>query len=96
MFTTSVFDEKNAKLDMNEEFDELNEIVMPNLPLFSGISYESWATEIKKLLWLVDLLHYDQENSVNFYDKRRGEITLQLIKSSMFAKNSMFQQTWNT
>ena len=57
---TSVFDEKNAELDMNEEFDELYEIVMPNLPFFSGIGYEPWATKIKKLLWLVDLMHYDQ------------------------------------
>ena len=48
VFPTSVFDKKNAKLDMNEEFDELYEIVMPNLPFFSGIDYEPWATEIKK------------------------------------------------
>ena len=76
-----VFDEQNVELDMNEEFDELYEIVMPNLSFFSGIGYEPWAAEIKKLLWLVDLLHYDQEDSVNFYDKRRGEIALQLIIS---------------
>jgi hypothetical protein len=78
-----VFDEQNAELDMNEEFDELYEIVMPNLSFFSGIDYEPWATEIKKLLWLVDLLHYDQEDGVNFYDKRRGEIALQLIMSAV-------------
>jgi hypothetical protein len=78
-----VFDEQNVELDMNEEFDELYEIVMPNLPFFSGIGYEPWATEIKKLLWFVDLLHYDQEDGVNFYDKRRGEIALQLIMSAV-------------
>jgi hypothetical protein len=56
---------------------------MPNLPFFSGINYEPWATEMKKLLWLVDLLHYDHEGCVNFYDKRRGEIALQLIISAV-------------
>jgi hypothetical protein len=38
---------------------------------------------MKKLLWLVDLLHYDHEGCVNFYDKRRGAITLQLIISAV-------------
>jgi hypothetical protein len=56
---------------------------MPNLSFFSGINYEPWATEMKKLLWLVDLLHYDHEGRVKFYDKRRGEITLQLIMSAL-------------
>jgi hypothetical protein len=49
----------------DEEFDEIYEIVMPNLSFFSGINYEPWATEMKKLLWLVDLLHYDHEGRVN-------------------------------
>jgi hypothetical protein len=56
---------------------------MPNLPFFSGINYEPWATEMKKLLWLVDLLHYDHEGCVKFYDKRRGAIALQLIMSTL-------------
>ena len=65
--------------EINEEFDEVYKILMLNLPFFSGINYEPWATKMKKLLWLVDLLHYDHEGCVNFYDKRRGAITLQLI-----------------
>jgi hypothetical protein len=80
----SMFDEKNVELDLiNEEFDEIYEIVMPNLPFFSGINYEPWETEMKKLLWIVDLLHYDHEGCVNFYDKRRGAIALQLIISAV-------------
>ena len=42
---------------------------MPNLSFFSGINYEPWATEMKKLLWLVDLLNYDHEGRINFYNK---------------------------
>ena len=52
---------------------------MPNFPFFSCINYEPWATEMKKLLWLVDLLHCDHEGCVNLYDKRRVAIALQLI-----------------
>jgi hypothetical protein len=79
-----ILDEKNVELDpINEEFDEIYEIVMPNLPFFSGINYEPWATKMKKLLWLVDLLHYEHEDCVNFYDKRRGAIALQLIISAV-------------
>jgi hypothetical protein len=82
-----ILDEQNAELDpINEEFDEIYEIVMPNFSFFSGINYEPWATEMKKLLWLVDLLHYDHEGRINFYDKRRGAITLQLIISTLDEK----------
>lgn len=79
-----MFDEQNGELDLiNEEFDEIYEIVMPNLPFFSGINYEPSEAEMKKIIWLVDLLHYDHEGCVNFYDKRRGAITLQLIISAV-------------
>jgi hypothetical protein len=56
---------------------------MSNLSFFSCINYEPWAIEMKKLLWLVDLFHYDHEGRVKFYDKRRGAITLQLIMSTL-------------
>jgi len=80
----AVFDEHNVELDpINDKFDEIYEKVMPNFPIFSDINYEPWETEMKKLLWLVYLLHYDHEGHVNFYDKRIGEITLQLIMSAL-------------
>jgi hypothetical protein len=80
----AVFDEHNVELDLiNEEFDEICELVMPNLTFFSSINYEPSAIEMKKLLCLVDLLHYAHEDSVNFYDKRRGEISLQLMISAV-------------
>jgi hypothetical protein len=79
-----ILDKKNAELDpINEEFDEICEIVMQNMPFFSGINYEPWAAEIIFFLWLVDLLHYEHEDCVNFYDKRRGSIALQLIISAV-------------
>ena len=31
---------------------------MSNLPSFSCINYEIWATEMKTKLWKVDLLNY--------------------------------------
>jgi hypothetical protein len=52
---------------------------MSNLSFFLGINYEPSTTEMKKLLWLVDLLHCDHEGCVNLYDKRRVAIALQLI-----------------
>jgi hypothetical protein len=81
-FTWSIGEDRRS-ISINEEFDEIYEIVMPNFPFFSGINYEPWATEMKKLLWLVDLLHYDHEGRINFYDKRRGVIALQLIISAL-------------
>jgi hypothetical protein len=57
-----------TKESVSEKFDEIYEIVMPDFPFFSSINYELWATEMKKLTWLVDLLHYDQKGHVNFYD----------------------------
>ena len=63
-----MFDEHNAEQDLNEEFDELYEIVMPNLPFFSGINYEPF--EMKKLRWLVDLLHYCNTPFTHFSDTK--------------------------
>jgi hypothetical protein len=57
--------------------------LIPNLPFFLGINYEPWAIEMKTLLWLVDFLHYDHEGCVNFYDKRIGAMSLQLIILAM-------------
>jgi hypothetical protein len=70
-------------VEFDEEFDEIYKLLMSNFPFFSCINYEPWATEMKKLLWLVYLLHYDHEGRVNFYDKIRGAITLQLIISAL-------------
>ena len=69
----TMLEDQNAVLDqinedheeINEEFDEVYKILTPNLSFFSGINYESWATKMKKILWLVDLLHYDHEGHVN-------------------------------
>jgi hypothetical protein len=46
----NTLDEQNAELDpINEKFDEIYEIVIQNLPFFSGINYEGWKTEMKKI-----------------------------------------------
>jgi len=73
----------NDSNEDHEDFDEIYKILMPNSSFFSSINYESWETEMKKLLWLIDLLHYDHEGHVRFYDKRRGEISLQFIMSAL-------------
>jgi hypothetical protein len=69
--------------EINDEFDEVYIILMPYFPFFLGINYEPWVIQMKKLLWLVDLLHYDHEGCVYFYDKRRAAITLQPIISAL-------------
>jgi len=69
------------------EFDEIDEIIkvlMSYLPSFSGINYEIWATEMKKILWKVYLLNYVKDYLVNSnHDMNRDASTLHLIISTL-------------
>lgn len=43
------------------EFGEIIKLLMPDLPFFSGMNYESWTTEIKTVLWKLNLLNYIED-----------------------------------
>ena len=40
------------------EFGDIIKWLMLDLPSFSGMNYESWANEMKTVLWKVNLLDY--------------------------------------
>ena len=46
------------------EFNHIINWLMPDLPMFSGMNYESWATEMKTILWKVDLLNFVEDDLV--------------------------------
>lgn len=54
-------DGPTANQDVDLEFGEIIKWLMPDLPSFSSMNYESWENEIKIVLWKVNLLDYVED-----------------------------------